>query len=88
MGQRECLSVFGGDYPTPDGTCIRDYIHVMDLAEGHVSGVEWCGVRMKLRVWWTFQRTFWQSGLCLESHGCVSSLDCVLKDSAGWARPS
>ncbi|KAF5840338.1 UDP-glucose 4-epimerase [Dunaliella salina] len=39
LGQRECLSVFGGDYPTPDGTCIRDYIHVMDLAEGHVAAV-------------------------------------------------
>lgn len=31
LGQRELLRVFGGDYPTPDGTCIRDYIHVMDL---------------------------------------------------------
>eukprot|EP00879_Flechtneria_rotunda_P005473 GHRR01005766.1.p1 GENE.GHRR01005766.1~~GHRR01005766.1.p1 ORF type:complete len:350 (+),score=108.91 GHRR01005766.1:333-1382(+) len=40
LGQREFLRVFGGDYPTPDGTCIRDYIHVMDLAEGHVSAVQ------------------------------------------------
>lgn len=40
LGQREFLRVFGGDYPTPDGTCIRDYIHVMDLAEGHVSAVK------------------------------------------------
>jgi UDP-glucose 4-epimerase len=39
LGQREFLRVFGGDYPTPDGTCIRDYIHVMDLAEGHVAAV-------------------------------------------------
>jgi UDP-glucose 4-epimerase len=31
LGQRPMLRVFGGDYPTPDGTCIRDYIHVMDL---------------------------------------------------------
>jgi UDP-glucose 4-epimerase len=36
VGKREHLSVFGNDYPTPDGTCIRDYIHVVDLAEGHV----------------------------------------------------
>lgn len=35
-GLREQLTVFGNDYPTPDGTCIRDYIHVMDLAEAHV----------------------------------------------------
>jgi UDP-glucose 4-epimerase len=36
VGLRKELSVFGDDYPTPDGTCIRDYIHVMDLAEAHV----------------------------------------------------
>jgi UDP-glucose 4-epimerase len=35
VGRRTALSVFGGDYPTPDGTGVRDYIHVMDLAEGH-----------------------------------------------------
>ncbi|KPV44337.1 UDP-glucose 4-epimerase GalE [Alicyclobacillus ferrooxydans] len=35
LGQREAVSVFGNDYPTPDGTCIRDYIHVMDLASAH-----------------------------------------------------
>ncbi|MBE6931738.1 MAG: UDP-glucose 4-epimerase GalE, partial [Ruminococcaceae bacterium] len=34
MGKRECLSVFGNDYPTPDGTGVRDYIHVVDLAKG------------------------------------------------------
>ena len=38
-GQRDRLSIFGGDYPTPDGTGVRDYIHVMDLAEGHVSAL-------------------------------------------------
>ena len=35
LGKREAISVFGDDYPTPDGTCIRDYIHVMDLANAH-----------------------------------------------------
>lgn len=34
------LKVFGSDYPTPDGTCVRDYIHVLDLAEAHVCGLE------------------------------------------------
>jgi len=38
-GTRERLSVFGGDYPTPDGTCRRDYLHVMDLADGHVKAL-------------------------------------------------
>ena len=39
-GQRESLSVFGGDWPTPDGTGVRDYIHVMDLAEAHAIALE------------------------------------------------
>ena len=40
IGLREKLSVFGGDYPTPDGTCIRDYIHVVDLAKAHVIALQ------------------------------------------------
>jgi UDP-glucose 4-epimerase len=36
LGRRETISVFGDDYPTPDGTCVRDYIHVADLAEAHL----------------------------------------------------
>ena len=39
IGKRECLSVFGNDYDTPDGTGVRDYIHVVDLAKGHVKAV-------------------------------------------------
>jgi UDP-glucose 4-epimerase len=39
IGLRDCLSVFGSDYNTPDGTAIRDYIHVVDLAEAHVKAV-------------------------------------------------
>lgn len=39
VGQRAVLSVFGGDYQTPDGTGVRDYIHVMDLAEGHAAAL-------------------------------------------------
>ena len=40
IGLREQLSVFGGDYPTSDGTCVRDYIHVVDLAKAHVVALE------------------------------------------------
>ena len=40
-GKRPELEIFGDDYPTPDGTCIRDYIHVNDLAEAHVLGLEY-----------------------------------------------
>ncbi|MEZ9368411.1 UDP-glucose 4-epimerase GalE [Shewanella sp. 10N.286.51.B2] len=41
VGKREKLSIFGADYPTKDGTCERDYLHVMDLAEGHVAAMNW-----------------------------------------------
>ena len=41
LGQRESISIFGTDYPTPDGTCVRDYIHVADLAQAHVQGLEY-----------------------------------------------
>lgn len=40
VGKRECLNVFGDDYPTPDGTGVRDYIHVVDLAIGHVCALK------------------------------------------------
>lgn len=39
IGKRECLSIFGNDYPTPDGTCQRDYIDIVDLAKAHVCAV-------------------------------------------------
>lgn len=50
VGRRPELHVFGGDYPTPDGTCRRDYIHVVDLAEGHVKALEWMEGRRGVEV--------------------------------------
>jgi len=41
LGQRACLSIFGDDYDTPDGTCIRDYIHVDDLCQAHLRALVW-----------------------------------------------
>jgi UDP-glucose 4-epimerase len=41
VGKRDHIAVYGTDYPTPDGTCIRDYIHVTDLADAHVAALEW-----------------------------------------------
>ncbi|HCB94812.1 MAG TPA: UDP-glucose 4-epimerase GalE, partial [Ruminococcus sp.] len=41
VGRREKLTIFGRDYDTPDGTCRRDYIHVVDLAKGHVKAIEY-----------------------------------------------
>jgi UDP-glucose 4-epimerase len=40
IGKHECVKVFGSDYPTPDGTGVRDYIHVVDLARGHVAALD------------------------------------------------
>ena len=41
VGKREHIDIFGSDYPTADGTCIRDYIHVSDLAAAHVAALDW-----------------------------------------------
>jgi UDP-glucose 4-epimerase len=41
LGQRDVFSIYGTDYPTPDGTCIRDFIHVTDLAQAHVLGLQY-----------------------------------------------
>lgn len=40
-GKRDGLTIFGTDYPTPDGTCVRDYVHVSDLVDAHVLGLKW-----------------------------------------------
>ncbi len=40
-GKREALTIFGTDYDTPDGTCIRDYVHVCDLVDAHILGLKW-----------------------------------------------
>jgi len=41
VGKRDRIAIYGTNYPTPDGTCIRDYIHVSDLADAHVAALEW-----------------------------------------------
>jgi len=41
LGRRDALTVFGTDYDTPDGTCIRDYVHVSDLIDAHLLGIDW-----------------------------------------------
>jgi UDP-glucose-4-epimerase GalE len=43
MGREPSIKIFGRDYPTPDATCIRDYVHVSDLADAHVAAIEWLG---------------------------------------------
>jgi UDP-glucose 4-epimerase len=48
LGQREAVQIYGSDYPTPDGTCIRDYIHIADLVSAHLLALEGLGERDRL----------------------------------------
>ena len=48
LGRRKCIRVYGSDYPTPDGTCVRDYIHVSDLADAHLLALEALETESKL----------------------------------------
>ncbi len=49
-GRRAALTIHGTDYPTRDGTCVRDYVHVMDLVEAHVAGLRWLEAGKNSRV--------------------------------------
>ena len=51
VGRLERLSIYGNDYDTPDGTCLRDYIHVMDLAEGHVKALQGIDGKTGVYTW-------------------------------------
>ena len=51
IGRRDKLSIFGDDYPTIDGTGVRDYIHVMDLAEGHMAALGACEYKSGVHIW-------------------------------------
>jgi len=51
VGRLERLSVFGGDYPTPDGTGVRDYIHVVDLAQGHLAALDYLRQHTGAHIW-------------------------------------
>lgn len=51
LGRREALNIFGTDYPTPDGTCIRDYIHVDDLADAHILALEYLASGGESRIY-------------------------------------
>ena len=51
VGRRDKVMVFGNDYPTPDGTGVRDYIHVMDLASGHLAALDYIAARKGVKRW-------------------------------------
>jgi len=49
LGRREAIRVYGTDYPTPDGTCVRDYVHVADLASAHLLAMDSLSTRLSAR---------------------------------------
>ncbi|MBP5145223.1 UDP-glucose 4-epimerase GalE, partial [Pseudomonas protegens] len=51
VGKLERLSIYGNDYPTPDGTGVRDYIHVVDLAKGHIAAVNYISQHTGINAW-------------------------------------
>lgn len=51
VGRRPALQIFGDDYPTPDGTGVRDYIHVMDLVRGHIAALEYLNTHTGCPIW-------------------------------------
>jgi UDP-glucose 4-epimerase len=51
VGKRDILSIFGDDYSTPDGTCVRDYLHVVDLAQGHVAALRHLAVSSGIQIY-------------------------------------
>lgn len=74
-GKRDALTIFGTDYDTPDGTCIRDYVHVSDLVDAHVLGLEWLRGGRESRVF------------CLGSGEGYSVRDVVAESSVVTNRP-
>lgn len=65
-GIRESLTIFGSDYPTPDGTCVRDFIHVMDLAEAHVAALHYAMNQTSTHFYDTFNLGTGQGNTVLE----------------------
>lgn len=67
IGKRDVLTVFGNDYPTPDGTCIRDYIHVVDLAKAHVKAIEFLEMKKYTDAYSVFNLGTGQGSSVLEA---------------------
>ena len=74
-GKRDALTIFGTDWDTPDGTCIRDYVHVMDLVEAHVLGLKWLEDGKDSRVFNLGTGTGFSVREVIEHSGAVTNRD-------------
>ncbi len=80
LGKREYISIFGADYPTPDGTCVRDYIHVSDLASAHILVLD----ALRQRCWWRARAA--SSAICTGSRNFPRSSRSSAARGTGGAR--
>ena len=85
VGKREAVQVYGNDYPTPDGTGVRDYIHVCDLASGHVSALRWMNGREGVEVFnlGTGTGSSVLDVICAFSKACGKELPYVIRERRG-----
>ena len=74
-GRRNALTIFGTDYDTPDGTCIRDYVHVMDLVDAHVLGLKWLEKGKDSRVFNLGTGTGFSVREVIDQSGAVTNRD-------------
>ena len=74
-GKRDALTIFGTDYDTPDGTCIRDYVHVSDLVDAHVLGLRWLEAGKESRVFNLGTGTGFSVRQVIEHAGQVTNRD-------------
>lgn len=81
-GKRPALTVFGTDYPTPDGTCIRDYVHVMDLVDAHVLGLKWLEEGKGDRVFCLGTGSGFSVREVIEASGAVTNRDVPIVEGA------
>ena len=84
-GQGDALTINGTDYDTPDGTCIRDYVHVMDLVEAHVLGLKWVLDNKESRVFNLWTGHGYSVREVLKSSGVVTG--CTFPSTDGPRRP-
>ena len=82
LGKRDAISIYGADYPTADGTCIRDYIHVRDLAEAHVLALQHLAVGGESRVFNLGSETGFSVRQVIDEAKRVTGVDFSVREAA------